>query len=117
MEIQVQGNLTAVLKVVSQIVMTLFSGQPTELLYKKGVLKILAKIRGKHLRQSVFFNKVAGLRPATLLKKRLRHRVFLCECSEIFKNTFFTEYLRETPSVFYWRKKKILFTLSWKEQS
>ena len=76
MEIQVQGNLTTVLKVVSQIVMTLVSGQPTELLYKKGVLKILAKIRGKHLRQSVFFNKVAGLRPATLLKKRLRHRFF-----------------------------------------
>ena len=26
--------------------------------------------------QSLFFNKVAGLRPATLLKKRLWHRCF-----------------------------------------
>ena len=35
-----------------------------------------AKFTGKHLCQSLFFNKVAGLRPATLLKKRLRHRCF-----------------------------------------
>ena len=31
---------------------------------------------GKHLCQSLFFNKVAGLRRATLLKKRLWHRCF-----------------------------------------
>ena len=30
-----------------------------------------AKFTGKHLCQSLFFNKIAGLRPATLLKKRL----------------------------------------------
>ena len=29
---------------------------------KKGVLKNFAKFTGKHLRQSLFFNKVAGLR-------------------------------------------------------
>ena len=34
------------------------------------------------------FNKVAGLRPATLLKKRLWHRCFPVIC-EICKNTFF----------------------------
>ena len=33
--------------------------------------KVFAKITGKHLCQSLFFNKVAGLRPATLLKKSL----------------------------------------------
>ena len=38
---------------------------------KIGVLKIFTKFTGKHLRQSLFFNKVAGLRPATLSKKRL----------------------------------------------
>ena len=37
---------------------------------KKGVLTNLAKFTGKHLRQSLFFNKVAGQRSATLLKKR-----------------------------------------------
>ena len=39
---------------------------------KKGVLS--SKFTGKHLCQSLFLNKVAGLRlPATLLKKRLQH--------------------------------------------
>ena len=37
---------------------------------------------------SLFFNKVAGLRPATLLKKTLA-KMFSCEFCEIFKNTFF----------------------------
>ena len=37
---------------------------------RKDVLRSFPKITGKHLRQSLFFNKVAGLRPATLLKKR-----------------------------------------------
>ena len=43
---------------------------------RKGVFRNFAKFTGKHLRQSLSFNKVAGLRPATLLKKRLRHRYF-----------------------------------------
>ena len=44
---------------------------------KKYVLKIFEKFTGKHLCQSLFFNKVAG---------------------EIFQNTFFTEYLQVTAS-------------------
>ena len=38
---------------------------------KEGVFRNFAIFTGKHLHQSLFFNKVAGLRPATLLKKRL----------------------------------------------
>ena len=38
---------------------------------KKGLLKNLTKFTAKDLRQSLFLNKVAGLRPATLLRKRL----------------------------------------------
>ena len=34
------------------------------------------KIHRKHLCQSIFFNNVAGFRPATLLKNMLRHRCF-----------------------------------------
>ena len=66
---------------------------------EKGVLRNFTKFTGKHLCQSLFFNKVAGLRPATLLKKRLWHRcfpkkgtlaqVFSCEFCKISKNTFF----------------------------
>ena len=45
-------------------------------LWKEGVLKNFTKFTGKHLWQSLFFNKVAGLRLATFLKKRLWHRCF-----------------------------------------
>ena len=65
-----------------------------EVFCKKGVLGNFAKFTGKHLCQSLFFNKVAGLRPATLLKKKLWHtcnfikkdtlaQVFSCEFCEI----------------------------------
>ena len=43
---------------------------------KIGVLKNFSKFTGKHLCQSLFFSKVAGLKPATLLKKRLWPRCF-----------------------------------------
>ena len=43
---------------------------------KKGVLRNFAKFTEKHLCESLFLNKVAGLRPATLLKKRLWYRCF-----------------------------------------
>ena len=47
---------------------------------KKGVLKNLTKVIGKHLCQSLFFNKVIGF-------------------SSIFKNTFFTENFGATASL------------------
>ena len=59
-----------------------------------GVLRNFAKLTGKHLCQGLFFNKVAGLRPAILFKKRLWHRCFPLNFAKIFKNTFFTEHLR-----------------------
>ena len=47
-----------------------------EVFGEKGVPRNFAKFTGKHLWQSLFFNKVAGLRPTTLLKKRLCHKSF-----------------------------------------
>ena len=47
-----------------------------EVFCKEGVLRNFAKFTGKHLRKSLFFNEIAGLRPATLWKKRLWHRSF-----------------------------------------
>ena len=44
---------------------------------KKGAFRNFAKFTGKHLCQSVFFNKVAGLRPATLLKGNYGAGIFL----------------------------------------
>ena len=42
----------------------------------KDVLRNFAKFTGKYLCQGLFFNKVAGLKPASLLKKILWHRCF-----------------------------------------
>ena len=53
-----------------------FRNSRQEVFYKKGVLRNFAKFTGKHLCHRFFLNKVAGLRPATLLKKSLWHRYF-----------------------------------------
>ena len=47
-----------------------------EVFFKKGVPTNFAKLTGKHMCQSLFFNDVAGFRPTTLLKKRLWQRYF-----------------------------------------
>ena len=53
----------------------LFKKQPPDVFYKKSVY--LAKCIGKHLCQSLFFNKVASLGPATLLKRDSANGVFM----------------------------------------
>ena len=55
---------------------------------KGGVLKNLAKFTEKHLCQCLFFNKVAGLRPANLLIKRLRHSCFPVNFAKFLKTPF-----------------------------
>ena len=60
---------------------------------KKGVLGNSTKFTGKHLCQSLFFNKVAGLRPATLLKKRLWQRCFPVNFLKFLRTLFFIEHL------------------------
>ena len=62
--------------------------------YRKDVLRYFAKFTGKHLCQSLFFNKVACLRPGTLLKKRLWHRCFPVNFAKFLRTSFFTEHLR-----------------------
>ena len=48
-----------------------------EVFCKKGVIRNFARFTGKHLYQRLFFNKVAGLRLATLLKRVSGTGVFL----------------------------------------
>ena len=55
---------------------------------KKGVLKNIVKFTGKHLCLSLFFNKVAGLKPATLLKKRLWHWCFFVNFEIFLRKPF-----------------------------
>ena len=68
--------------------------QPPELFYKKCILRNFPKFTGKHLFQSLFFNNVAGLTPATLLKKRLWHRCFPVNFGKFLKTLFLAEYFR-----------------------
>ena len=68
-----------------------------EVFCEKGVLENFAKFTGKHLCQSLFFNKVAGLRLAILLKKRLWHRCLPLNFCKVSKNTLI-EHLRKTAS-------------------
>ena len=60
----------------------------------KGVLRNFAKFTGKHLCQTLFFNKVGGLRLATSLK-----HTFSCEFLRNFKEHLFTEHLWATASL------------------
>ena len=55
---------------------------------KKGALRNFAKFIGKQLCQSLFFNKVASLRPATLLKKRPWHRSFSVNFMKFLRTPF-----------------------------
>ena len=54
----------------------IFRSSHPEVFCEKGVLRNFAKFTGKQLCQSLFFNNIAGLRHATLLKKGLWHRYF-----------------------------------------
>ena len=64
---------------------------------RKGVLRNFAKFTGKHLCQSLFFNKVAGL-ACSFMKQETLTQVFSCDFCQISKNTFFTEHLWATAS-------------------
>ena len=55
---------------------------------RKGVLGNFAKFTWKHLCQSLFFDKFAGLGPATLLKKRFWHRCFPMNFVKLLRTTF-----------------------------
>ena len=66
----------------------IFRSSRPEVFCKKGILRNFAKITEKHLSQSFFFNKVAGIRPATLLKKRLWHKCFPVNFAKFLKTHF-----------------------------
>ena len=66
---------------------------PPEVFCKKGVLRNFVKFTGKHLCQSLLFNKAAGLKPETLLKTGLWHRCFPVNFSKFLRTHFFTEHL------------------------
>ena len=71
--------------------------QSPEVFCKKDVLRNSAKFTGKHLCQSLFFNKIADL-ACNFVKKETLAQVFSCEFCKISRNTFFIEHLQATAS-------------------
>ena len=65
-------------------------GSRREVFCKNDVLRNFAKFTGKHLCQSLFFNKVTGLRPeaCNFIEKETLTQVFCCKFCKISKNTF-----------------------------
>ena len=72
----------------SEVTRKYFRSSRPKLFCKKGALENFEKLTGKHLCQNLFFNKVAGLRPATLLKKRLWYRYFLVNFARFLRTPF-----------------------------
>ena len=54
----------------------------------KSALRNFEKFTEEHLCQSLYFNKVPGLCPATLLKKRLWHRCFPLNFTKFLRTPF-----------------------------
>ena len=61
---------------------------PPEVFFYKGILRNFAKFSGKHLCLGLSFDKIPGLRPATLLKERLWHRCFLVNFEKFLRTPF-----------------------------
>ena len=55
---------------------------------KKIVLRNFTKFTGKNMCQIHFFNRVAGLRPPTLLKKKFWHRCFPVNFANLLRTPF-----------------------------
>ena len=85
----------------------------SEVFYKKGVLRNFAKFSGKHLCQSLFLIKVAGL-SCNFIKKETVAQVFSCEFCEFYKNTF---YVRTPLVVASDKKGKNALILLWSLKS
>ena len=95
-----------------------------EVFWEKGVLENFTKFTGKHLCQSLFFNKVTGLGAATLLKKRLWQRRFPMNFVKFFSAPFLQNTLTECfcqrrslifeptiilPNASFWRRNLFFF--------
>ena len=61
--------------------------------FEKGALRNFAKFTEKtHVSESVF-NKIAGLWPATLVKKRLSYRFFAVNFAKFLRTLFYRTFL------------------------
>ena len=81
----------------------IFQKQPPEVFYTKVVLKNIANFTRKDKCRSLFFNKLASLRTASLLKEGLWRRCFPINFEKFWR----TPFLHNTP----WR---LLLVINWR---
>ena len=80
-----------------------FQKQSPEVSVRKGTLRNFKKFTGKHLCQSLCFNKACNF-----IKREFMAMVFSCEFFEISMNTFFTEHVWVTASTLSSKRQKSL---------
>ena len=90
--------------------LAVFRSSRPEVFCKKGALRNFAKFTGKHLHQSLIYNKVAGLMPATLSKMGLWNSYFPVNCTKFLRTPFLTEHLRWLLLIFFFFFFAISFT-------
>ena len=71
---------------------------------RKGVLRNFSKFTGKHLFQCLFLKKLAGLRAASLLQKRLWRRCFPENFTKFLRTPFHKKHLWWLLLVFYTKR-------------
>ena len=86
---------------------TYFRSSYPEVFCEKGALRNFVKFTGKHPCKSLFFNKVAGLRPVTLFKKGSCTGVFLW----ILRNFWEHLFLQDTFDGCYWYLRDVNHSL------
>ena len=86
------NDLNYTLSVTYYIPLAHYRSSRSEGFCKKGVLRIFAKFTGKHLYQSVFFNKIAGL-SLQLYEKRDSDTCFPVNFAKFLRTPFLTERL------------------------
>ena len=67
----------------------------------KIIIKSFAKFTGNHLSWSLLLNKVAGWRPANVLKMETPEQLFPYKFCKNFKNTYFVERLHTFTTVLF----------------
>ena len=64
-----------------------------KVLCKKDVLRNFARFTGNELYQRLFFDKIVGLRPASLFKRKFWHKCFCVNFVKFLRTHSFIEYL------------------------
>ena len=85
-----------------------FEAVTTRAFFKKGVFKNFTKFTWKHMCQSLYFNKAAGLRSeaCNVIKKMTLAQAFSCQFCEISKNRFSNRTTPVAVSIHYNKKTR-----------